>query len=177
MATKHAKTRVFEADEENLHVRKRLRTPVKFQPPLMPLIDVMFTLMLFFLLSTTIRQQEGLIASTLPEKGGFENKAESVPTIDIPIDVRAVAGGARYIFPGTQNRMAFDDIPNSGRDPNGAANGVFRTLEDIRDQLKLTPETATIVIRPTADVPWQYVVEVYNQAVRAKFKKIGFQPQ
>jgi biopolymer transport protein ExbD len=174
MEAHKAKTHVFEADEEELAVRKRLRSPVKVQPPLMPLIDVMFTLMLFFLLATHIRTAEGLIASSLPEKGGGDNAVEKVPTVDIPIDVRAIgAGGARYIFRGSMN---FDDLPTA-RDSGTAANGLFTALEQYRDTNRLTGDTATVVIRPTADVPWQYVVDVYNQAVRAKFKKIGFAPQ
>ena len=178
MEAKKTTARVFEA-EEPLHVRKRLRSPVKFQPPLMPLIDVMFTLMLFFLLATTLRQQEGLIASTLPDKGGMQDKGEAVPTIDIPIVVRSLGGGgARYMFPNTQDHLYFDDVPGAGgADANGPANGVFRTLEAIREQLKLTPDTATIVICPDQFVSWEHVVDVYNQAVRAKFKKIGFAPQ
>jgi biopolymer transport protein ExbD len=176
MEAKKAKTHVFEADEEDLAVKKRLRSPVKVQPPLMPLIDVMFTLMLFFLLATHIRTAEGLIASSLPEKGGSSNSVERVPTVDIPIDVRSVGGaggGARYIFRGS---MAFDDTPSSG-DANAASNGLFRALEQYRDTNHLTGDTATIVIRATGDVPWQYVVDAYNQAVRAKFSKIGFAPQ
>jgi biopolymer transport protein ExbD len=173
MEAKKAKTHVFEA-EEPMEVRKRLRSPVKVQPPLMPLIDVMFTLMLFFLLATHIRTQEGLIASSLPAKGGQENKAEAIPTVDIPIAIRSIGGGgARYIFRGS---AAFDDLPNQS-DSNAAANGLFTALEQYRVTNKLTGDTATIIIQASADVPWQYVVDVYNQAVRAKFTKIGFAPQ
>ena len=178
MEAKKQTTHVFEADEP-LAVRKRLRVPVKFQPPLMPLIDVMFTLMLFFLVASTIRQNEGLIAGTLPDMGGREDKPSDIPTVDVPILIRSLGGGgARYMFPNTSNHVYFDDIPGAGgSDANGPANGVFRTLEEIRDQLKLTPDSTNIVISPAQDVPWECVVDVYNQAVRAKFKKIGFAPQ
>jgi biopolymer transport protein ExbD len=167
------KSHVFEADEP-LPVRKRLRVPVKFQPPLMPLIDVMFTLMLFFLVGTTIRQQEGLIASSLPEKGGGENAPEKVPTVDVPIDVRSIGGGGARYF--TKTGQSFDDFAGRG-ESNVAATGIYRYLEQYREQMKLTPENSQVVIRPTGDVPWQFIVQVYNQAVRAKFTKVGFAPQ
>jgi biopolymer transport protein ExbD len=31
-----------------------------------------------------------------------------------------------------------------------------------------------VVIRPRGDVRWKYVIDVFNAAVHAKFKKIGF---
>jgi biopolymer transport protein ExbD len=171
MEAHKTKTRVFEADEP-LPVRKRLRTPVKFQPPLMPLIDVMFTLMLFFLVGTTIRQQEGLIASNLPEKGGNVDAPEKVPTVDVPVTIRAIGGGGARYF--TKTGQTFDDFV--GRDSNSAASGVFQYLESARKGLA-QPENSQVVISPTGNVPWQYVVQVYNQAVRAKFAKVGFAPQ
>jgi len=171
MEARKTTTHVFEA-EEPLHVRKRLRTPVKFQPPLMPLIDVMFTLMLFFLLATTVRQQEGLIACTLPEKGGNVDAPEKVPTVDVPIEVRAIGGGGARYF--TRTGQPIDDFAGRG-ESNVAATAIFQYLEACRKDLN--PETTNIVICPTADVAWQYVVQVYNQAIRAKFTKVGFAPK
>ena len=75
------------------------------------------------------------------------------------------------------NAPASQEFLLGNRDPNGPANGIFRQLEQIREDLKLTADTGTVVIMPSGDVPWQYIVDVYNQAVRAKFKKIGFAPQ
>jgi biopolymer transport protein ExbD len=171
MEAHKTRTRVFEADEP-LPVRKRLRVPVKFQPPLMPLIDVMFTLMLFFLIASTFRQQEGLIASTLPGKGGPVDAPEPVLTLDIPIYVQAIGGGgARY---STETGQTFDDYV--GRDSNSAASGVYDYLASRRKGLP-TPENSQVIISPTGNVPWQYVVQVYNQAVRAKFVKVGFAPR
>lgn len=173
MESHKPKAHVFEADEP-LPVRKRLRVPVKFQPPLMPLIDVMFTLMLFFLVGTTIRQQEGLIASTLPETGGSLDQSVKVPPVNVTVDVRAIGGGGARYF--TSRGQSFDDFAGRG-ESNVAAIAVFQYLEQYRDQLKLTPENSQVVIRPTGDVAWQFIVQVYNQAVRAKFTKVGFAPQ
>ena len=36
------------------------------------------------------------------------------------------------------------------------------------------PEAVPVVIVPNLDVAWEHVVDAFNQAVRAKFKKIGF---
>jgi len=142
---------------------------VKVQPPLMPLIDVMFTMMLFFVLCSSTKQDEGLIAATLPEKGGRLNKAEEVPTVDIPIDVRSSGNGAIYSLPGMGGgeRLSFTDMYQYGsvnpRPDAGPPSGLFQALEAYRDRNKLTGDTATIVIRPTGDVRWQYVVNAYNQ--------------
>jgi len=37
-------------------------------------------------------------------------------------------------------------------------------------------EKVPVIIEPLADVPWQYVLEAYNQAVRAKFLTVSFAP-
>jgi biopolymer transport protein ExbD len=183
---KQPRARVFEAPEETVEVRKRLRSPVKVQPPLMPLIDVMFTMMLFFVLCSSVKQDEGLIASTLPDKGGREDVAEKVPTVDIPVEVRPYGNGAVYSLPsirrpGTSEIIRFDDeykYAQVNPSPEAVpAEGLYQALNAYREKNNLTGETATIVIVPYGDVRWQYVVNAYNQAVRAKFKKIGFAPK
>ena len=48
----------------------------------------------------------------------------------------------------------------------------YEALRKRRDQ---TGSAKTpVVIEPRGDVPWEHVVNAFNQAVRAKFKKIGF---
>jgi hypothetical protein len=37
-------------------------------------------------------------------------------------------------------------------------------------------DEAPVFISPTRDVRWAFVVEAFNQAVRARFKNIGFMP-
>jgi dihydroorotate dehydrogenase len=41
-----------------------------------------------------------------------------------------------------------------------------------KEEAKAVP----ILIKPAPDVRWEFVVEVFNQAARAKFTNIGFAP-
>ena len=106
------------AGEEAVHYvpprKTRSKTSAKMQPPLTPMIDVTFQLLLFFILTFTFRESEGLIPGTLP--GNFQGEpapdAQSIhikihtaagdPTgvvyeiFDAEEALRAVAGGGRY---------------------------------------------------------------------------------
>ena len=50
--------------------KKRKREEAKLQPPLTPMIDVTFLLLLYFLLTSTFRKDEGQIPGTLPATTG-----------------------------------------------------------------------------------------------------------
>ena len=81
-------------EEEVNPPRIRVKPVVKFQPPLMPLIDVMFTLMLFFLIATTARTSEGAMVTTLPALS--DTVAKGVPLKEIRIHVVSVGDHAEF---------------------------------------------------------------------------------
>ena len=136
----------------------------KIQAPLVPMIDVTFQLLLYFLLTTEFRMQEGQIAGTVPEEGSVGS--ESVVDIrPIRITIRRgsrLAGGAAYTV-----------LSRGLRVPAATAGELYVRLMQERDQQG--PEVP-IVIEPAATVPWEFVTEAFNQAVRAKFQRVGFAP-
>jgi len=84
------------AGDETVHYsppRKRREKPkVKMQPPMTPMIDVTFQLLLFFLLTCEFRETEGNIPGTLPSKGNIIQLVEQNPPPEpIQIQVRASA--------------------------------------------------------------------------------------
>ena len=169
--TSKTHSHVYEAAEAP-PVRKRLRSPAKYQPPLMPLIDVMFTLMLFFLVGTTMRQQEGIIPSSVPQVGG---QVDVVSPLTVNIDIHlqpTLTGGVKYFV--SNANVGFEQ---ASLDANQAPQLLFNTLEQLRDARKLNPKETQVVLHPQGDVRWGYVAEAFNQAVRAKFEKIGFAPE
>lgn len=129
----------------------------KFAPNVVPLVDVMFMLLLFFILGTRFRQEEGIIPGTLPAIGG-------------------VSSGGPVFEPRTLT------LRNSGTgvsyELQGAAVGLSSPEELYLQLASMHKATAgaevSIIIKPLPSVPWGYVVEAFNQAVRAKFDKIGF---
>lgn len=145
---------------------KRKRPPKQTQPPLTPMIDVVFQLLIFFLLGTSFREQEGLIPATLPEKG--EAAASNVVIQELHIEIHAAgAMGVRYYVRG--ENMGIEGGPDTLKN---AAAELHQLLA--QRQERHTGSELSVLITPAPDVRWEFVVEAFNQAVRAGFKKVGF---
>lgn len=148
----------IESQETHHYVSERKlrgRRDTKMQPPLTPMIDVTFQLLLFFLLTMQFREAEGRIPGTLPPVG--QGVSASVAK-EVKLRIQRTGEGAEYFI---------------GRQSVGvnAPEPLFRTLVNAREQLSAD---APLVIEPDFQVPWKYVVEAFAQAVKAKFEKIGF---
>jgi len=139
--------------------KKRALPKVKMQPPLTPMIDVTFQLLLFFLLTTTFRAAEGQIPGTLPQKGG-----EPPSTVESKFPIWIVMRPTGELREGVI--YDFGEVGTS----SDAVNLHNRLLKLAQSRSAETP----IIIRPRGDVRWEFVVEAFNQAVAAKFKNIGF---
>ena len=149
---------------------KSWRAPRKhasYTPNMTPLIDVLFLLLLFFLLSSKYRQAEGAIPGSLPKIGGGVSTGTDV--INVKFVIQVIPEGdnldtARYKLQGmtdaTDARSLFDKLHQKVTQSGGE-----KGCEKIQ-----------VVIRPRRNAPWQFVVEAFNQAMRAKFKNIGFAP-
>ena len=133
-------------------------SPTRMRPLLTPMIDVMFQLLLFFLLTSTFRQAEGQIPGALPQWSGAAGLDQ---TIVRPIRVTvlpAADGGAAYTLDGAAA-------------PLTDAEALHREL--VARRQAYGSDEVPVAIQPRWDVPWQYVVEADNQAHRAGFKSIG----
>jgi biopolymer transport protein ExbD len=142
--------------------KPKQRSPVQIRPPLMPLIDVMFTLLMFFLIAARVRTAEGLIPSNLPELRGAHSTALKIT----PIRILVHSSGA-------DNELAYFEIENTGYQWN-AAEGLYSFLHAYAQ--REDPARVPIFIKPVGPVRWEHVVNAFNQAVRAKFSQIGFSP-
>lgn len=140
---------------------KRPRPKIKLQPPLIPMIDVTFLLLLYFILTTTFRMQEGQIPGTLPQTGGIV-AGQTVELKPIYIILRPTGVDRLGCIYEIRGRGIGMDSPQQLYDTLGAWSEALGTTE------------VPVIIQPRSDVRWRYVVEAFNQAVRAKFKNIGF---
>ena len=140
--------------------KKRGKAEVKLQPPLTPMIDVTFQLLLYFLLTSTFREDEGQIPGTLPAVG---MKAQNSVKLK-PLKIRLVALG-------NFNEQIQYEV--SGMPATNSPSQLYRMLEDRK---QVTGDEVPIIIEPQSNARWKYVVEVFNQTIRAKFKKVAFAP-
>jgi len=140
--------------------KRRTGRRAKLQPPLTPMIDVTFQLLIFFLLTATFREQEGQIPGSLPAKGGIA-AGQTVQLEPLFIVVKR-SGSARLscVYEITGKEVAMD-----------TADQLYDALVTRR---RLLQANEPVIIHPRPNVPWQFVIEAFNQAVRAEYKNIGF---
>ncbi len=149
-------------EQVNPHRPRKAPPPPRYTPNIVPLIDVLFMLLLFFLLSTRFRQTEVDIPATLP--GGGKPAAGPIGKTELKIIL--VGDG--------------EDNLTSVEYQCGSMTRCIK-LDDLRKQLKTRQEQlgaeSPVTIIPDPRVRWEYVVQAYNEAVRAKFKTISFMEQ
>ena len=157
--------RTVEGDEKVHHQAPagKPKGSAKLQPPMTPMIDVTFQLLLFFLLTCEFRESEGAIPGTLPRIDHGRIVRTDVPPEADPIQIR--------LRPSFDRQSAFYEM-------TGVSTAITspRELGDLLRvrQEQLGSKEAPVVIYPNPDVPWGFVVEAFNQAKRARFSKIGF---
>jgi len=135
------------------------RRRAKPQPPMTPMIDVTFQLLLFFIMTFEFRQSEGMIPGTLPGNVLPYGHIDQPDPIRIRLIPSADRQSASYEMSG---------VPAAVRSP-----GQLGKLLQSRQEM-IGSREVPIVIFPSDDVPWKYVVEAFNQAKKARFDKIGF---
>lgn len=113
---------------------------------LTPLIDVVFLLLIFFLVATEFAEQERELRVLLPEA------SEAQPLTSKP-------------------RELFVNIDAEGR---YFVSGETLTLDELYSALKLAwvnnPGRASVIIRADKRCPWQYVVAAINACLKANIR-------
>ena len=141
--------------------KKKKKGSPNMQPPMTPMIDVTFQLLLFFILTCEFRESEGMIPGTLPDKGSVSQPKDVPPPPD-PITIK--------VFPSADRNSATYEMTGVGMGiPSVQALG-----ELLKQRVSKVGKEVPIMIHPKDDVPWGFVVEAFNQAKIAQFEKIGF---
>lgn len=119
-----------------------------------PLIDVIFLLMIFFLMTINFQKPEGVLDNRLPQLGrrSSEDPTKDWETVRLRIHL-ARAGGELRIH--LQERVVSD----------------YEALGHYLDQL---PPDILIIVEPEDDVPYKHVIGVYNACLKSKKREIVF---
>lgn len=155
-------------DESVHHVsqrQKRARPKPSMQPPLTPMIDVTFQLLLFFILTMEFRRAEGQLPADLPKQDG----PQAAATVKLEeINIRLRVGGT------TPEAPPIIEIERFGQ----ATINNWSELRDVLEDLKkrFDSDETPVVVKPQGRVRWADVVNAYNQARVAGYKVVGFAP-
>lgn len=124
-----------------------------------PMIDCVFLLLVFFMVSTTFNKQEADISFALP------GTAEQSDAVEIPDEQIIQITEAGNVF---LNDLEYD----RPTDPNMPE--LIKTLELFRKTAEANKVPAMITIAPEDNVKQQRVVDVLNACTAAKIANVTF---
>ena len=119
-----------------------------------PLIDVIFLLLIFFILVIRIEKPEGVLENILPE-------TDTQGIAEQHTDWEVVKLRIKLIQEGKQLKIYLQER-------------VVYTYRELLSYLNMLPEEIMLVIEPESKVPFKYVVGVYNTCLKAKKTNIVF---
>ena len=132
----------------------------KVELNLTPMIDVVFQLLIYFLLGTSFAVGEQTFRLDVPDRG--ESFDIDPFELDVTPVVVQVAGGGRIMVDGPWEGPIHVDA-------------LTAFLEARRvDRGGLLPLDTPVHVDPRPDVDWGEAVEAFNAAVRAGFDSVGF---
>ena len=130
------------------------KNKVSFSVRMTPLIDVIFLLLIFFILAIRLEKPEGVLKNILPVSDG-QSIAEQQK------DWEVVKLRVKLITEGEQLKIYLQER-------------VVYTYKDLLSYLNMLPQEIMLVIEPGAKVPYKYVIGVYNTCIKAKKSNIVF---
>lgn len=156
-----------EGDEQTVHhvsQRKKRKKGVggeEMELQLTSMIDVIFQLLIYFVITANFQIDEGTILATMP---GNAAETEEIEPPDPPVVIELVSSddGVTYALSvDGQRRDGVGDLYAylAGRVASGAM-----AADD------------PVQIKPQPKVRWQHVVNVFNACVRAELEEVGFAP-
>jgi biopolymer transport protein ExbD len=119
-----------------------------------PLIDVIFLLLIFFIMTIHFQRPEGVLANRLPEKSGQSiTQQQDWEIVRLRIRLSITDGDMPSIL--LQDRKV-------------------RSYEELHGFLSMLPDNVLLVVEPQARVPYRHVIGVYNTCLKAEKHNIVF---
>ncbi len=134
-------------------VRKSNRQK-QYSVGLTPLIDIIFLMMIFFLLTINFQKPEGVLNNMLPQMGSRDESNATKDWETVRLKIKLIEENKQMkIY--LQERVVF-------------------AYSDLLQYLNQLPQDILIVIEPDDKVPYKYVIGVYNTCLKSQKKDIVF---
>ena len=143
--------------------KSRDMKPASFTLNMTSMIDVVFQLLIYFVITASFVMGEGVITANFPSGSGPSQPDPLDPKQPIRITLSS-RGESGY-------RLDVDRAPT--------APSTFGELAKMLEGMQVGKggffeADNPVVIAPSGDVRWQHVVNAFNAAVRARYKNIAF---
>ncbi len=142
------------------HHRSCLRPAVCLSAPafqLAPMVDVVFVIMLFFLVAAATRQSEQTLSMELP------GTVRSMPDIPLDLDVQIESDGAVLV-----NGEVFDTSPT------GSLRLTQQVLQRIAAEARQSATKILATLEVAPDVPYQRIMETLDALALASVTNVSF---
>jgi len=158
-------------DEQVVRHKKRDKemAPAKMTLNLTSMIDVIFLLLIYFVITASFSMGEGVIVANLPRGTGLEPDPDKPPPLKITVALTTLGNqGVGYRI----NLLGFPDAPHN-----------FKQLATLLIKYQHNPKKgrhgryppdSPVIIQPTAAVRWQHVVNAFNATLKAQYENISF---
>jgi biopolymer transport protein ExbD len=143
---------------------KRRKEPAKIQPPMTPMIDCTFNLLIFFLLTPSVSMNEGYLTTNLPTTSGPVAGKKQENVVRIKIELQIPDNDPK----GERVNIVFNETQSLGDN----FDALRAALEDKRKQ-GVAPNTP-ILISPWMGTRHKWVVKAFDAAVASRFTEIHF---
>lgn len=135
-----------------------------------PMIDVVFQLLIYFLVATNFALGEQVFRLDLPNRGGSSAEADPFNLAEEPLRIRVNSEGANG------DRMSISILGPYPQPANVDELEEFLAASLADTGAALFRDDHPVVIIPAPDTQWGHVVSVFNAAVRAGFRSVVFAP-
>lgn len=145
--------------------RKRRAKPEIGQLNLTSMIDVIFLLLIYFVVTANFVENEGVLVAKLPSDSGPLQKQDELPKLPLDIVLRS--------YDQSQCRI---EIRGRRIESWGELARQLMALQNdpVRGRTGDLPIDNPIVIRPGAQVRWEHVVNAFNTCIKSGYTNVNF---
>ncbi len=158
-----------QTDPHAKRVRRRKSTgPASMQLNLTSMIDVIFLLLIYFVITASFTPDEGIITSKLPAQKGMGAQSTLEPP-KRPLDI-VVSDVGNYEY-----RLMIEQVRDrTPRDFAHLAQILGELRHDDDNPGGIYPDDTPVLIKPDRGTAWQHVVNAFNAAITAKYTNVSF---
>lgn len=172
MPDQHDKPHADPADQPTVHhqsaARRRPRPASGMQLNLPAMIDIIFLLLIYFVITANFMLDEGVLTTQMPHGAG--EVADPLAPPPTPLNIRLAASSGA----GVSINVADLYQPAS-----------FTELAELLESMQYDPQRQRagmykaddpVIIRPAGDVRWQHALNALNAAIKARYSNVQFAP-